>query len=824
MFKLEPQTVSLGASPRDKESAIRQAGSLLVNAGYIEPQYVESMMLRELEANTYLGNGIAIPHGVLKDKDRILKTGISVLQIPGGVEWNNNEKVHLVVGIAARSDEHLTVLANLTDILSQPELVQRLSTTSNVQDIVSSLNGTAPGDAETPAPFPAQSMIASSVTALVPGTAGLHARPATALANLARQFQSEIIVQSGQKTADGKSLISLLKLGAKGGATLQIFASGNDASAALAALKAAVDSGLGEDEAHQADQKPAVTFTWQPQTRLTGIQGISASPGLVIGPVYQLKRQHLSLQERAKDPTVETHQFNAALEGARVQLEDLYKEVSLKFGEAKAAIFRAHQEFLADPELIAQVQVRIAEGYTAAWAWNSLIEQRVDEIKKLDDPLLANRAVDLSDVGLRVLRFLGVIQDEPGLQLPATPVILIAEDLTPSDTANLDASLVLGFCTASGGPTSHSAIIARSLDIPAIVGAGPALLNLPNGTPAILDGESGTLYLDPTASDIASARQVQKDIETVREAERLACYEPAILLDGYRVEVSANINHPADTVKAVNAGAEGIGLFRTEFLFLDRNQTPTEEEQFQAYVETVKALNGLPAIIRTLDIGGDKKAPYLNLPAEDNSFLGIRGIRLCLERPDLFIPQLRAIYRAAEYGPIRMMFPMISTLEDVRAAKKIAEQVRQELNAPPVEIGIMVEVPSSVIMAPEFAQEVDFFSIGTNDLTQYTLAMDRLHPVLAKQADGLHPAVLRMVDMVVKAASAHGKWVGVCGGIAGDPKGAIILTGLGVTELSVTIPSVAAIKATLRRVSREQAQALAKRAMACRTATEVRSL
>jgi phosphocarrier protein FPr len=286
----------------------------------------------------------------------------------------------------------------------------------------------------------------------------------------------------------------------------------------------------------------------------------------------------------------------------------------------------------------------------------------------------------------------------------------------------------------------------------------------------------------------------------------------------------ANIGRAEEAAQAVQAGAEGIGLLRSEFLFLDRTTPPTEEEQFAAYQQMVRALNGLPLIIRTLDIGGDKAAPYLDMPAEENPFLGVRGIRLCLARPELFRTQLRAIYRAAENGPVKIMFPMVSTLEDLEAAKAIAAEVRWELDARTVEIGIMIEVPSAVIMAAELAQEVDFFSIGTNDLTQYVLAMDRGHPVLAKQADGLHPAVLRMVDRTVQAASSAGKWVGVCGGIAGDPLGALILVGLGVTELSVSIPSIAAIKAQMRRLPRSKAQTLARQAIACRTAAEVRNL
>jgi phosphocarrier protein FPr len=323
---------------------------------------------------------------------------------------------------------------------------------------------------------------------------------------------------------------------------------------------------------------------------------------------------------------------------------------------------------------------------------------------------------------------------------------------------------------------------------------------------------------------LESARSFQIDLRGQRDKEYQTRYEPAILTDGHRVEVVANIGSAADAALAVEAGAEGVGLLRTEFLFLQRETPPTEADQFEAYSAMTRALNGLPLIIRTLDIGGDKVVPYLSLPKEDNPFLGVRGIRLCLRKPELFVPQLRAIYRASATGPVKIMFPMIATLEDLLAAKQMAEQVRQELGVPPVEIGIMIEVPSAVLIAEELAREVDFFSVGTNDLTQYVLAIDRMHPTLGNQVDGLHPAVLRMIDLTVRAAVAARKWVGVCGGIAGEPVGALILTGLGVTELSMSLPSIAAVKASMRGYSHAQAKEFARRALACKTAGEVRQL
>ena len=821
MMDLEISNIQLDARVANKAEAIREAGNLLVNSQYIKPGYIDSMQAREKVANTYLGNGISIPHGLPKDRDLILRTGISVLQVPDGVEWNRGETVYLVVGIAARSDEHIEVLANLTHVLDDAETIRKLVQTSDANDIIATLTRPRAGG-KAPEEAPADFARYADLTIVNP--TGLHARPATAFASLAKTFESEVRVRHDGKAANGKSLASLLKLGVESGSVIRVMAQGPDEEAALQALKAAVESGLGEEaEAPTEEGRLSPAYEWEAESAKMVMPGVPASPGLAIGTLRYLKRSKFVVETTARDPEVEQTHLKQAIEAARTQLNDLYQQVKERSGASRAAIFLAHAEFLDDPELEQDVVTRINTGSSAGWAWQQAIEQRVAELKQLADPLLAGRAVDLSDVGNRVLRFLAH-RIEEGPAMPKEPVILVAEDLTPSDTAGLDPAFILGFCTAGGGPTSHSAIIARALGIPAIVGAGPAMLHLPEGSQAILDGNTGNLYVEPSPATIASARKAQSALAELREAEKLRCYEPAMMTDGYRVEVVANIARVSEAAQAVNAGGEGVGLLRTEFLFLERTSPPTEEEQFEAYREMVRALNGLPLIIRTLDIGGDKSAPYLNMPAESNPFLGVRGIRLCLARPELFRAQLRAIYRASEYGPVKIMFPMISTLEDLEAAKTIAAEVRWEVGAGLVDIGIMIEVPSAVLMADEFAQEVDFFSIGTNDLTQYTLAMDRLHPMLAKQADGLHPAVLRMVERAVKAATAAGKWVGVCGGIAGDPKGAAILAGLGVAELSVAIPSIAAVKAQIRRLSFEKTKALAQKALACRTAAEVRAL
>lgn len=819
-MQLENQNIELHAGVANKAEAIREVGNLLVKSQYIQAGYIDSMLAREKVANTYLGSGVAIPHGLPKDRDLILRTGIAVLQVPQGVEWNPGETAHLIVGIAARSDEHLEVLANLTRVLGDEALIHQLSETNNINEIIAQLGGSHEAAAAPTAPGETLPDFPNYVEVTIQGVHGLHARPATTFVDLAKQFQAEVHVRHNSKVANGKSLVSLLQLGVEGGSVIRLMAQGPDAEAALWALREAVESGLGEEE-----EKQAVTLAhgWTPTQVGKTIPGIAASPGLAIGPIRLFQHRKIVVEVTARDAVAEELKLHKAILAAQAELDQLYQEVKERSGAGQASIFRAHAEFLNDPDLVNDTVDLIKKGHSAAWAWQQTIQQRVQAMAQVNDPVIAGRAVDLGDVGNRGLKLLaGVVNDEPFV--PKEPVILIAEDLTPSDTASLNPATILGFCTAGGGPTSHTAIIARSLDIPAIVGAGPAVLDQPEGTLGILDGNSGNLYLKPSQADVESAKQVQVVLQELRDAEYRTRYEPALTLDGHRVEVVANIGKAVEAEQAVNAGGEGVGLLRTEFLFLERSAPPSEEEQYEAYTTMVKALGGLPLIIRTLDIGGDKEVPYLNLPAEANPFLGVRGVRLCLTKPELFMPQLRAIYRASQHGPVKIMFPMVSTVEDLLAAQDFAEQARQEVGAEPVEIGIMIEVPSAVIMAEELAKEVAFFSIGTNDLTQYTLAMDRVHPMLARQADGLHPAVLRMIDKTVQAAKAAGKWVGVCGGMAGDPKGAIILVGLGVAELSMSIPSIAAVKAKLRQISLAEAQVLAKKALACRNAAEVRRL
>jgi phosphocarrier protein FPr len=501
-------------------------------------------------------------------------------------------------------------------------------------------------------------------------------------------------------------------------------------------------------------------------------------------------------------------------------------DTARRLGPADAKIFKAQAELLNDSDLITLTCQLMVEGHGVAWSWNEAVERLAQKLAALGNPVLAARAADLRDVGQRVLAHLAPELELATLaNLPDHKVILAAADLSPSDTASLDMARIAGLAIAQGGPTAHTAILARTLGLPAIVGAGAAILDLPNGTPVILDGQTGRLYLHPADADTASAAAWNETLAARRAAEAADRAKPATTTDGHNIEIAANINSPDQVALALREGAEGVGLMRTEFLFLERGETPSEDDQFATYRAMLDNLGDRPLIIRALDIGGDKQVAHLDLPHEDNPFLGVRGARLLLRRPDLLHPQLRAIYRAAAGGgEIWIMFPMVTSVPEVLALRQTCETIRAELNAPTLPIGIMIEVPAAAIQADSLAAHVDFFSIGTNDLTQYTLAIDRQNPDLAAEADSLHPAVLRLIAQTVAGAARHKRWVGVCGGIAGDPFGAALLAGLGVNELSMTPRDIPAVKARLRAADFPALQTLAQTALAAATAAEIRAL
>jgi len=478
---------------------------------------------------------------------------------------------------------------------------------------------------------------------------------------------------------------------------------------------------------------------------------------------------------------------------------------------------------LDDPDFLEIANSAIAKGKSAAFAWKNAATLHAERLAALRNELLAQRANDVRDVGLRVLEHLTGITRMPP-QYPEGS-ILIAEDLTPSDTATMEGGTVVGFATVRGGATSHVAILARSLEIPAVAGTEPRALEIADGTSVILDGGKGSLRINPSPDVVERIRQRQFRHKAQRKEDLAHTLEPAVTTDGQRIHVFANIGGLKDAQQLVSLGGEGVGLLRSEFLFMDRSAAPNEDEQAASYLAILQAVGpDLPVIVRTLDVGGDKPLPYLPIPREDNPFLGERGIRVGLDRPEVLRTQLRAILRAARGGQMLVMFPMIATIQELRDAKAVLTEEAAALGVPAIRCGIMVEVPAVAIMAHTFAAEADFFSIGTNDLTQYTLAMDRGHPKLAPTVDALNPAVLRLIAQTVEGAQAHDRLVGICGGIAGDPHAVPILIGLGVDELSVSLPAIATVKAHIRRFSLTTCCELAQRALQCATVEEIRAL
>ena len=669
----------------------------------------------------------------------------------------------------------------------------------------------------------------TSEAIVIPNATGLHARPAAVLANLAKKFKAEIRIQKGDQAVNAKSVVAIMGLEIGYGDKVTLTAKGDDADAAVETLTPLLWEGLGDEGCKPApapasvEVSPSAAPAPRPRSEDPNLLlGVAASPGLAVGEVFQIRHQEIQVNETAEgNPQQERDRLDEAVNQANVQLEALQASLHGQRAADKAAIFAAHQELLDDPDLLDIAHSALAKGKSAEFAWHRAFTTHADRLASLRNELLAARANDLRDVGRRVLTLL--TGAEPERQEPPANAILVAEELTPSDTASMDRAKVRGFCTTLGGATSHVAILARSLDIPAVAGIEPQALELPNGTPVILDGGKGTLRLNPTPEDIARIRETQERLAVRRQAEMAVAHEPAVTLDGHRMEVVGNIGGLAEAEQVPGLGGEGVGLLRSEFLFMERSTAPNEDEQFEAYKAIAEALGpDRPLIIRTLDVGGDKPLIYLPIPKEENPFLGERGLRIGLDRPEILRIQLRAILRAAAFGKVRVMFPMVGLLSELRDAKAMLEEERQRLGVGPIETGIMVEIPAAAIMAAQFAREADFFSIGTNDLTQYTLAMDRGHPKLAPKVDGLNPSVLRLIAWTVKAAHDQGKWVGVCGGIASDPQAVPLLMGLGVDELSVSLPTIPAIKAQIRNLWLHECQELATRALTLETAAEVR--
>ncbi|MFX3634754.1 MAG: phosphoenolpyruvate--protein phosphotransferase [Candidatus Pristimantibacillus sp.] len=550
------------------------------------------------------------------------------------------------------------------------------------------------------------------------------------------------------------------------------------------------------------------------------LSGIGASPGLAIARAVVLKTEtYIPIRGFVEQPELEVRRFKTAVQEAQKEIEQVRSATEEKLGVEKAEIFQGHLLILEDPDLIDVVVDQInKEAVNAEYVLHQVSQSFIEMLNQMEDELLRERAVDIRDVCGRVMNHLRGIESWD-LSLMSEECIIIAADLTPSDTAQLNLSAVRGFTTEIGSRTSHSAIMARSLDIPAIVGAGTEIRSIPAGAIVIMDASEGIIIVDPSPEELRVFRNKKEQYDRRKADLAQWVNRSTVTLDGHRVELAANIGKLEDVQKALDNGAEAIGLFRTEFLYMDRNTLPTEEEQYRSYKFVLEKLEGKPVVIRTLDIGGDKELPYLDLPKESNPFLGQRALRLCLEWQDIFRTQLRALLRSSRYGNLKIMFPMIAVLEELREAKRILAEERQKLTAEGaelanhIEVGMMIEVPSAAITADLFAPEVDFFSIGTNDLIQYTMAADRMNETVSYLYQPCHPAILRLIRIVIDAARQEGKWVGMCGEMAGDQTATPLLLGLGLHEFSMSTGSILSAREQISKLSRTEWETLTRQVL-----------
>jgi phosphoenolpyruvate-protein phosphotransferase len=657
---------------------------------------------------------------------------------------------------------------------------------------------------------------------------GLHARPAARAREAARGFDAKVEVRFSGRKSPIESVVGLLGLGAGEGATVELLGVGAQAAAAVEAVAAELLR-----EAHgEVEEKPARTQSPAPIAiaRDPGkpldpntIAGVCASPGVAVGKLVRWDDNDITPPEQAMGtPASQSRLLDKAIAAIDAELDETVRTASQRGAVGEAGIFAVHRVLLEDPTLLDAARDLISLGKSAGFAWREAIRAQIVLLSNIEDALLAERAADLRDIEKRVLRALGYT-NTAARELP-DEAVLAADEFTPSELSSLDRTRVTALVMARGGATSHAAIIARQIGIPALVAVGDALHAIPDGTQVVVDASAGRLEYAPTALDVERARLERQRLAGVREVNRRTSQQAAATSDGRTIEVAANIATLDDAKTAVENGADAVGLLRTELLFIHRQSAPTAEEHKDSYQSIVGALNGRTAIIRTLDVGADKEVDYLTLPPETNPALGLRGIRLAQVRPDLLDDQLRGLLAVKPFGTVRILLPMVTDSgELVRLRKRIDELAAEIGRTDPIQVGVMIEVPSAALLADQLAQHADFLSIGTNDLTQYTLAMDRCQADLAAQADGLHPAVLRLIKAATDGAAKHGKWVGVCGALGGDPVAVPLLVGLGVTELSVDPVSVPGIKALVRKLDYPLCRQRAEDALALESAQAVRA-
>jgi len=667
------------------------------------------------------------------------------------------------------------------------------------------LSAAASGESSTGAPVVSESLVVAHAH-------GIHARPAALIARIAKDLPYEVEIRARGRSARARSTVALMSLGIRGGDELVIAGFEARAATGIAAIAEAIRNL--EAAAPHAPASMVVAAAAGPNLR-----GVIASRGIAVGAAFYLQALDLAVSETGQGVDQEQRAFDRARDTVRARLAKLAVTAAPTVRE----IMAAHLELLDDPELVETARRSVVSGKSAGYAWRSSLRASAGSLKATGDTRLAERVDDLLDLERQVLAALDGAQTT-SFEIPAGG-ILLARDLTPSQLIDIDAGRLGGIALASGGPTSHVAILAATLGIPMLVAAGLRLLEIPAGASIILDADEGLLHPAPDARELATMRERLERRREQRVRDTAAAQSECRLASGERIEVFANLTGTAaDATLAVAEGAEGCGLLRTEFLFLERTTAPDEEEQRRCYQLVAGILGARPLVIRTLDIGGDKPIPYLPLPPEDNPALGLRGVRTSLWRPDLLAVQLRALLAVQPAGQVRILLPMITDLDEIRTVRRMLEEVRNSPGTPPPLLGAMVETPAAAVLSAELAREADFLSIGTNDLAQYTLAMDRGHAELAARIDGLHPAVLRLIDATCKGAAVHGCPVAVCGGLASDPVAAAVLLGLGVTELSVVPTLIPQLKSLVRGLTLEACRSLAQRALSLETATQVRAM
>ena len=654
-----------------------------------------------------------------------------------------------------------------------------------------------------------------SATVRITHRGGLHARPAALIRKTAQGFSSQSQLHFGDKTAACDSLIGLMGLGIGEGDEVRVSCRGKDGEAALQALVAALSVAI-----HEEHHTPVAATPRRANTEANVLQGVCAAPGLVCGPLFRLAGIELPEDTDTHNVDEQLQRLDVALEQVRGEIRNTLELARQRKNVEEEEIFAAHLALLEDPTLLDAASATIEQGSAATHAWRDAIQAQCAVLLALGKPLFAERANDLRDLQQRVLRAL--LGEAWHFELPAGAIVS-AHELTPSDLLQLSAQQAAGICMAEGGATSHVAILARGKGLPCLVALGNEVLDVPQGQRVVLDAANGRLELAPSEARHAEVHQIRETQKLRRQQQQVQARQSANTTDGVTVEVAANVASSAEAQVAFDNGADGVGLLRTEFLFVDRRTAPDEQEQRQAYQAVLDAMGDKSVIIRTIDVGGDKQLDYLPLPVEANPVLGLRGIRMAQVRPELLDQQLRALLQVSPLARCRILLPMVSEVDELLQIRQRLDELCAELGlSQRPELGVMIEVPAAALMAEKLAEHADFLSIGTNDLSQYTLAMDRDHAGLAARVDALHPALLRLIAQTCVGAAKHGRWVGVCGALASDPLATPVLVGLGVTELSVSPPQIGEIKDRVRHLDAAQCRQLSQALLDLSSAKAVR--